>query len=309
MMTGEPLFPGESDIDQLFQIIRVIGKLNARHQLLVTRNAMFKGMKQEQNTSLHQMFPDWNRDCLDFLQQTLKMDGNQRPDTAILLRHDLFTHDNFVDTFLAELKIKLTQEMQGNPLLKRMPSNGGSSGRSETKKSGESRNKKSGDDKFSVSGSTHNNNKIGLSLAASQFSSKPNDSEQRRLSNAAQNSEEITLNLTSLRNYMNNQQTKQVKPIAINNLVFNETGNLQRGLSAKQFLKSNANTEKSNFDLQLQPPSPIQFASLQTVNSDQIAKQDTHHKRLSPPQYFAQKRSTHLLGLQQVSHKAGIKPR
>lgn len=124
MMTGEPLFPGESDIDQLFQIVRVLGKLNSRHQNLITRNAMFKGMKQEQNSSLLQLFPDWNRDCLDFLSQCLKMDAAQRPDTNKLLKHDLFTRDSFLDSFLAELRAKLNQEMQGNPLLKRMPSYG-----------------------------------------------------------------------------------------------------------------------------------------------------------------------------------------
>lgn len=312
MMTGEPLFPGESDIDQLFQIIRVIGKLNARHQILVTRNAMFKGMKQEQNTSLHQMFPDWNRDCLDFLQQSLKMDGNQRPATVKLLRHDLFTRDNFVDTFLVELRTKLAQEMQGNPLLKRMPSNGGSSGRSDTKKSGEAKNKTSVNDKFVTDGSTTNPIKIGLSLAPPQFSSKHNDSEQRRFSNVAQNGEEISLNITSLRHYLNNHQSKHVKPITINNLVFNEKGKNQRGLSAKHLLKTNVNTEKSNFDMQLQPPSPIQFASLQTENvllSEQLVKQETQLKRLSPPQYFTQKRSSNILGLQQVPHKGGLKPR
>lgn len=136
MMTGEPLFPGESDIDQLFQIVRVVGKLNARHQILITRNAMFKGMKQEQNSSLHQLFPDWNRDCLDFLSQCLKMDGNQRPDTTKLLKHDLFTRDNFLDNFLVELRAKLSQEMQGNPLLKRMPSYGSGRKLSDEKKSG-----------------------------------------------------------------------------------------------------------------------------------------------------------------------------
>lgn len=120
MMTGEPLFPGESDIDQLFQIVRVLGKPNCRHQLLITRNAMFKGMKQEQNSSLVQLFPDWNRDSLDFVTQCLKMDTNARPDTATLLKHDLFTRDDFLEYFLPEMKAKMHQEVQTNPLLKRM---------------------------------------------------------------------------------------------------------------------------------------------------------------------------------------------
>lgn len=123
-MTAEPLFPGESDIDQLFQIVRILGKLSSRHQILIMRNAMFRGMKQEQNTSLTQLFPNWNRDSIDFLSQCLKMDGNARPDTAKLLQHDLFVRDNFVENFLSELRTKLTQEMQVNPLLKRIPSYG-----------------------------------------------------------------------------------------------------------------------------------------------------------------------------------------
>lgn len=128
MMTGEPLFPGESDIDQLFQIVRILGKLSPRHQILIMRNAMFRGMKQEQNTTLIQMFPNWNRDSIDFLIQCLKMDGNTRPDAEKVLIHDLFTRDNFLENFLSELRGKLSQEMQVNPLLKRIPSYG-SSGR------------------------------------------------------------------------------------------------------------------------------------------------------------------------------------
>lgn len=339
MMTGEPLFPGESDIDQLFQIIRVIGKLNARHQLLVTRNAMFKGMKQEQNTSLHQMFPDWNHDCLDFLQQCLKMDGNQRPDTEKLLKHDMFTRDSFLGTFLVELRHKLNQELQGNPLLKRMGSHNDSDSNkeSDTKKSAE-RTRKSSDDKFAASNTKERSQQIGLTLGASQFSSKPNnEAEHRRLSNGAANGEEgVSLNLTALRHYLNNHQQKQVKPIAINNLVFNEnngaTGSKHhsRGLSAKHQKSNNANNaDRSNgFDMLIHPPSPVQFQSLQTdsLQTEQqqllIAKQtdSLHQKSIGinglslnannlPPQYFTQKRSSNLLGLQQVSHKGGLKPR
>lgn len=120
MMTGEPLFPGDSDIDQLFQIVKVLGKPNMRHQLLISRNTMFKGMKQEQNSSLAQLFPDWNRDSLEFVTQCLKMDTSARPDTATLLKHDLFIRDDFLEYFMPELRAKMNKEVQNNPLLKRM---------------------------------------------------------------------------------------------------------------------------------------------------------------------------------------------
>lgn len=120
MMTGEPLFPGDSDIDQLFQIVKVLGKPNMRHQLLISRNTMFKGMKQEQNSSLTQLFPDWNRDSLDFVTQCLRMDTSARPDTATLLKHELFIRDDFLEYFMPELRAKMNKEVQNNPLLKRM---------------------------------------------------------------------------------------------------------------------------------------------------------------------------------------------
>lgn len=175
MMTAEPLFPGESDIDQLFQIVRILGKLSSRHQILIMRNAMFRGMKQEQNTSLTQMFPNWNRDSIDFLSQCLKMDGNARPDTGKLLKHDLFVRDNFLDNFLSELRAKLVQEMQVNPLLKRIPSYG-SNGRwlNDDKKSTNSDStknapkKSSGDEKKDIK-STEKPNKMNLSVLSTQL--------------------------------------------------------------------------------------------------------------------------------------------
>lgn len=175
MMTGEPLFPGESDIDQLFQIVRILGKLSSRHQILIMRNAMFRGMKQEQNTSLTQMFPNWNRDSIDFLSQCLKMDGNARPDTSKLLKHDLFVRDNFLDNFMSELRAKLIQEMQVNPLLKRIPSYG-SNGRhhNDDKKSSNADpskrapKKSSGDEKKDTK-SSEKSTKVNLSVLSTQL--------------------------------------------------------------------------------------------------------------------------------------------
>lgn len=173
MMTCEPLFPGESDIDQLFQIVRILGKLSSRHQILIMRNAMFRGMKQEQNTSLTQMFPNWNRDSIDFLSQCLKMDGNVRPDTAKLLKHDLFIRDNFLDNFLSELRAKLAQEMQINPLLKRIPSYGSNRWNNDDKKSTNAdpnkvMQKKSSSDERKETKSTEKS-KVNLSVLSTQL--------------------------------------------------------------------------------------------------------------------------------------------
>lgn len=317
MMTGEPLFPGESDIDQLFQIVRVLGRLNSRHQNLITRNTMFKGMKQEQNTSLHELFPDWNRDCLDFLAQCLKMDGNQRPDTSKLLKHDLFTRDKFVETFLVELKGKLAQEMVGNPLLKRMPSYGSGRKMVEEKRIGEKVTHKKSGDESKLNNGKEKISQIGLSLLSTQLLNSTNGSLKNNgtdtTTKSLSNSEDI---ITTNKQPMNNPP-KAAQKISINNLVFKESGKNYRVLSAKP-TKTATISEKSsstNFDVQIQPPSPAQFQSLQSDITTEINQQ----KRLSPvsinnlsingnfPQYFSHKKSSNILGLHQVSQKTNNK--
>ncbi|CAD7088233.1 unnamed protein product [Hermetia illucens] len=297
MMTGEPLFPGESDIDQLFQIIRVLGKLNTHHQILIHQNSMFKGMKQEQCTSLMELFPDWNRDSLDFLTQCLVMDGSLRPSTACLLKHDLFTRDDFTENFLPELRSKINQETQMNPLLKRMSDfNSGN-------KSGDDRSHSKQDSAAkSTSTSKDRSSQYGISLL-SLAGNRPSFGSEEQFSH--------------FRHYLNNMQTQQkpqVKQISINNLVFHDANSnkVPRVLSAKPQKTQGEKYQSSNQTQAETPSSPVQFQSLQpevtsTINHDLAM----HGRRLSPTsnlsvggQYFNQKRSTNILGLHQVAqHK------
>lgn len=191
--------------------------------------------------------------------------------------------------------------------------------------------KKNGEEKYAQS-TKERINQIGISLLSSQLISNQkssNAADHHRLSNAI-NSEELSLNLTSLKQYLGsnvgNAHSKVQKPISINNLVFKDNGSgvqskYSRVLSAKPH-KTTANHHlssdkpSSNFDLQIQPPSPVQFQSLQpeSLTSDSTTQ---HQKRLSPvsvtnlsisgnaPQYFSQKRSSNILGLQQVAAQKG----
>lgn len=293
MMSGEPLFPGESDVDQLFQIVRILGKVNSRHQLLITRNTMFKGMKQEQNSSLSQMFPEWNRDSLSFLNQCLKMDGAIRPDTTKLLKHDLFTRDDFVDTFMPELRSKLSQELQGNPLLKRLHNMTHPIRKPEERKS-------SNEKPLRDLQKGHGKAQIGLSLTQILNQSHPPDktsmakfSEPSSI-RSSQGSDELNFNLAHYKHYLTNQHNKSLlnnssKGIHINNLTLTKdshhnmgTGsNLKYGariLSAKHHKqqpgeKVSSNSGDNSSHIQIQPPSPVQFQSLQheSVTSSQFA--------------------------------------
>lgn len=315
MMTGEPLFPGESDIDQLFQIVRILGKLSSRHQILIMRNAMFRGMKQEQNTSLTQMLPNWNRDSIDFLSQCLKMDGNARPDTGKLLKHDLFVRDNFLDNFLSELRAKLAQEMQVNPLLKRIPSYGSNGRWSEDKKSlanDSSKQKKSSGDEKKDTKTNDKTNKVNLSVLSTQLlqpvnlgkqMSEPNannTTNNKNYSNGDSLSDKVTnindellnVNHLSSKQHTNGGHTdsnqlvqgndEASKQISINNLTFKNTTKYARILSAK-LDKTNGLIGEKSHTIQ-PPPSPIPFQSLQPESLLTSADHQTvlQNKRLSP---------------------------
>jgi hypothetical protein len=100
----------------------VAGKLSQRHQQLLSRNPMFKGLKrstEEGVRSLQKLFPNWPPLALDFISQCLRMDPSHRSTSMELIRHLFFTHDHFSEYFLPILRSKLQEELQGNPLLQK----------------------------------------------------------------------------------------------------------------------------------------------------------------------------------------------
>jgi len=100
----------------------VAGKLSQRHQQLLSRNPMLKGLKrsnEEGARSLQKLFPNWPPLALDFISQCLRMDPSQRSTSMELIRHLYFTHDHFSQYFLPILRSKMQEELQGNPLLQK----------------------------------------------------------------------------------------------------------------------------------------------------------------------------------------------
>ncbi|CAD6217106.1 GSCOCG00004673001-RA-CDS [Cotesia congregata] len=123
MVSGDPLFPGVSDVDQLYQITRVLGGLCSKHQWIVNKNGVAskhrKMADESELKSLKNLFPSWSSVSLDFLSQTLKMDPETRLSCAQLLQHALFTQDNFTEKFLSELQVIIARENSKNLLQKR----------------------------------------------------------------------------------------------------------------------------------------------------------------------------------------------
>eukprot|EP00095_Tigriopus_kingsejongensis_P003217 maker-scaffold699_size109694-snap-gene-0.16 protein:Tk03217 transcript:maker-scaffold699_size109694-snap-gene-0.16-mRNA-1 annotation:"kkiamre " len=106
MRTGDPLFPGESDIDQLYLITQLLGALSNRQRQIIARNPMFHGLNIQSldPKGLGSHFTLWNQSCLNFLSHTLILDQTDRPDASHLLQEPFFTHDNFPHNFLNNIK-------------------------------------------------------------------------------------------------------------------------------------------------------------------------------------------------------------
>ncbi|RXG60639.1 Cyclin-dependent kinase-like 2 [Armadillidium vulgare] len=119
ILSGEPLFPGESDIDQLFHIIQTLGELSSSHQNLVSKNPMLSGLRMPNaaTTPLSETFPKWSDKTMLFISECLDLTPGKRPSAEQLLKHDYFLHDSFPETFLPQLRKKVQQEFNSNLLI------------------------------------------------------------------------------------------------------------------------------------------------------------------------------------------------
>lgn len=120
MLTGDPIFPGDSDIDQIYHITKCFGLLCPRHKELIAKNPIFNGtnVSNNQPTGLKTLFPNWSDFSMTMVSACLNVDPVKRPGTEQLSKFSLFTHDNFNIWFVQELQEKLNEEFSSNPLLK-----------------------------------------------------------------------------------------------------------------------------------------------------------------------------------------------
>ncbi|XP_014471219.1 PREDICTED: cyclin-dependent kinase-like 4 isoform X1 [Dinoponera quadriceps] len=95
LIRGEALWPGKSDVDQLYLIRRTLGDLLPRHMAIFQQNEFFAGitLPTPQTLTLLQDALPHNPLQLDFLKKCLDKDPNERWTCEQLLRHSYF--DNF----------------------------------------------------------------------------------------------------------------------------------------------------------------------------------------------------------------------
>ncbi|CAK1547459.1 unnamed protein product [Leptosia nina] len=102
LLSSEALWPGKSDLDQLYLIRKTLGDLLPRHMTIFSQNSFFQGMALPEPTtveSLEKKIPPRyanNELIIDFLKRCLDKDPMMRWTCEQLLRHPIF--ENFLFT-------------------------------------------------------------------------------------------------------------------------------------------------------------------------------------------------------------------
>ncbi|XP_046660050.1 LOW QUALITY PROTEIN: cyclin-dependent kinase-like 1 [Homalodisca vitripennis] len=142
LVRGEALWPGKSDVDQLYLIRRTLGDLTQRHMLIFKSNEFFAGITLPQPDSLeplHEKLPKHalgDPNILDFLHKCLDKEPSKRWTCEQLLTHPYFNNFHFKlpDQELEEFeKLRKHRDRSrnssysiagGSSLLPQLPSNG-----------------------------------------------------------------------------------------------------------------------------------------------------------------------------------------
>lgn len=113
LMRGEALWPGKSDVDQLYLIRKTLGDLLPRHLQIFRSNDFFAGVmipETEVTDPLINKIPRHIDDLgIDFLKKCLDIDPNRRYTCEQLLRHPYFLNVKIPEIELDDSNFKPRQ--------------------------------------------------------------------------------------------------------------------------------------------------------------------------------------------------------
>ena len=116
MLTGLPLWPGKSDVDQLYLIRKTLGDLTERHMQSFQANTYFRGLQiptPQTIETLEAKFPGLESSTLSFLKSCLVMEPTLRLICDELLDH--FYFDGFREWFEPHLDTLVAKELRKVP--------------------------------------------------------------------------------------------------------------------------------------------------------------------------------------------------
>ncbi|KAH9274861.1 hypothetical protein BASA83_002571 [Batrachochytrium salamandrivorans] len=100
ILTGQPLYPGDTDIDQLYRIMKCLGQLTKRHTEIFLKNPLFVGVRIPEigrMTPLSSKLPHISALAMSWIQ---------------LMAHAYFHDDNFVERFEVEIRQVIDTEKE-----------------------------------------------------------------------------------------------------------------------------------------------------------------------------------------------------
>ncbi|XP_067938976.1 cyclin-dependent kinase-like 1 [Watersipora subatra] len=100
LMTGQPLWPGRSDVDQLYLIRKTLGDLLPRHMQVFSNNSFFNGMTiptPDKQLLLEEKVPNISPNALSFLKGCFAKDPAERLTCEELLNHPYFDRYDIYD--------------------------------------------------------------------------------------------------------------------------------------------------------------------------------------------------------------------
>jgi len=123
MATGMPLFPGESDVDQLFHIMRCLGPIPRNLQEIISRNPLFDGVKLPRISNpppepLEKRFSrSFDPQLLQLMQCCFSHDPEKRSSCTELLALPYF--EGFAEEWAADYERITEAEQSSNKVKKR----------------------------------------------------------------------------------------------------------------------------------------------------------------------------------------------
>ncbi|CAD5120556.1 DgyrCDS9122 [Dimorphilus gyrociliatus] len=113
LITSRPLWPGKTDVDQIYRIKRTLGDLIPRHIEAFRRNPYFKAMTIPDPPNLEPLemnFPGVSHNTFNFMHNCFAMDPEERANCS-----DLLNHPFFPKPFVREIEHLLDISRKDNP--------------------------------------------------------------------------------------------------------------------------------------------------------------------------------------------------